>query len=93
MTALRDHTHSPRLLLARLTQLPDTSALAASIRGEPRGWGADRHLLATVVDAVQINTWVLSSANSKRKPKKPTLVTRPGKKKRRVIRVSELTGR
>lgn len=93
VAAIRDHTHSPRMLLVRLLELPDTSALAASIRGEPRGWGTDRHLFATLVDAIQANTWVLTAANSKKKPRRPKPVPRPGRSKRRVIRVKELKGR
>lgn len=91
---LAGHTHSPRTLLSYIVWLPDNSALAASMRGEKsRGWGTERHLLATLVDAVQANTWVTAATASKRKPRKPTRVPRPksdNKAKARVVRVADL---
>ena len=94
MTALAEHTHSPRTLLCHLMWLRDDSALAASMRGdEPRGWGADRHLLATVVDALQANTYVTAAVASKKKPRKPKFIERPSgqrKAKPRVVRVADI---
>lgn len=93
VSVLRDYSHSPRTLIAYLSALPDNSALAASIRQEPRGWGTDRHLFATVVDAVQANTWVTAAASGGRKPRKPKPVARPKRASRsRVLRVADLAG-
>lgn len=46
-------------------------------------WGHTEHLLATVIDAIQQNTWVLASANSAKGkgPKPPKPVKRPGERK------------
>ncbi len=41
-------------------------------------WSAEAHLLAAVVDAVQQTTWVVAAANSKRPPKRPKPLRRPG---------------
>lgn len=94
VSVLRDHSISPRMLLARLKSLPDTSALHASVRGEPRGWGGDRHLLATVIDAIQVNTWITKAASTKRKPRKPKPIKRPKQKKQQtVMTVADLVRR
>jgi hypothetical protein len=90
---VRDGSMSPRMLLARLACLPDTSALHASLRGEPRGWGMDRHLSATVVDAIQENSWLTAAVASKRKPRKPRPIPRPkstAKPQGRVVSVAAL---
>lgn len=94
---LAEHSHSPRTLLSFIAWLPDDSALAASMRGQPRGWGTDRHLLATVVDAIQANTWITAAVASKRKPKRPKRLPRPESEKKsvkaRVLRVADLVKR
>lgn len=89
---LAEHTHSPRSILARLRWLPDNSALSASFRGEPRGWGQDRHLAATLVDALQQNSWITAAVATKRKPPKPKALQRPKstKTRARVVRVADL---
>lgn len=79
------------MLLARLLSLPDTSALHASLRGEPRGWGGDRHLLATVVDAIQANSYATVSAFTGKRGRKPKRIQRPkAKSQRRTVSVAEL---
>lgn len=94
VSVLRDGSISPRMLLARLRCLPDTSALHAAIRGEPRGWGGDRHLLVTLVDAIQINTWHVAASGQRRKPRKPKPLKRPRvKKQQTVMSVAELVRR
>jgi len=47
------------------------------------GWGVDRYLLASAVDAINHNTYAFVAANSKRKPKSPEPVQRPSKTPRR----------
>lgn len=82
------------MLLARLRCLPDAAALHASFRGEPRGWGTDRHLAATLVDAIQNNTWATIAVASQRKPRKFKPIRRPKSKKQpTVVSVAQLAGR
>lgn len=45
-------------------------------------WSTEAHLLAALVDAVQVNTHVFIAANSKRKQRPPKPLPRPGKKER-----------
>ena len=93
MAALRDYTVSPRGIFARLAGLPDDSALAAALQGVPRGWGTNRHLLATVIDAIQGNTYVTARVAGVKRVRKPTPIPRPktkARQKRRVVRVSDL---
>ena len=78
------------MLLARLSSLPDTSALAASVAGIPRGWGGDRHSLVTLIDALQQNTYTTVKAAGG-KARKPKPMTRPkSHRKRTVVSVSQL---
>lgn len=51
---------APSLVLALISELPDTSRTPASFRGgkEYRGWGMDRYLLAEVLDAINLNSRV-----------------------------------
>jgi hypothetical protein len=64
------------------SQLPAESRIARALN-EHLEWSTTDHLLATVIDAIQINTWVLASAHSdpKKSPKKPEPLERPGAKK------------
>lgn len=91
---LAEHTHSPRTLLALIEWLPDNGAFGAAVRGEPRGWGTDRHVAVTTIDALQANTWVTAAVATKRRPVKPKPIPRPkGSKKKsqgRVLRVADL---
>ncbi|KGI82066.1 hypothetical protein IL38_07050 [Actinopolyspora erythraea] len=60
--------------------MPIESRTVAAMRGgdEFIGWSADRYLLASLVDAVRENTFVLASAHSdKKKPKPPEPIPRP----------------
>lgn len=70
---------SPRRALALIRRLPLESATTAALRGgdEFRGWGMDRYLLATLIDAVRENTHAFIAANSKKKPRPPKPVDRP----------------
>lgn len=70
--------------------LPEDSATVAALRGghEHRAWTSTAHLLASVVDAVQVNTWTTVAAHAKRRPKPPTPLPRPTTPtRRRVARV------
>src|SRR5690606_4615757 len=72
--------YSPKQLLALMQSLPPESRTVAAIRGGPEflGWGADRYLMAALIDAVNQNTFAFVSANSKKKkPKPPQPVPRP----------------
>lgn len=78
---LRPGGMPPRQVLALIRQLPPESRTVAALRGgdQFQGWGVDRYLLASVVDAINANTYAFISANSKRKPKSPEPVQRPTK--------------
>lgn len=78
---LRPGGMSPRQVLALIRQLPPESRTVAALRGgeQFQGWGVDRYLMASIVDAIQQNTYAFISANSKRKPKAPEPVQRPSK--------------
>ena len=78
---LRPGGMSPRQVLALIRQLPPESRTFAALRGGEQfvGWGVDRYLMASVIDAIQQNTYAFIAANSKRKPKAPEPVKRPSK--------------
>ena len=71
-------------MLALIKHLPVESLFYGQIRGgtEFHGWGPDRYLTASLIDAVQANTHAFISANSKRKVKRPDPVWRPDKAKK-----------
>lgn len=48
---------------------------------EGRGWTVNSYLLASLIDAVNSNTFAFISANAKRKPKAPKPVWTPAAKK------------
>ena len=77
--------HSPRSLIVLIRQLPPESRTVAAMRGGEQflGWGTDRYLLASAVDAINYNTYAFVAANSKRKPKAPEPVERPSKAHKR----------
>jgi len=56
--------------------------------GSPRGWSITDYLLASVVDAVHVNTWVLQQVNSKTKVKPPTPLRRPGERVKAASRLA-----
>lgn len=47
------------------------------------GWTQDRHMSATIIDILNGLTFAFVSANSKKKPKAPKPVWRPGDKERK----------
>lgn len=71
---------TPRLALVLIRQLPMESRTIAALRGgsEFLGWGADRYLMAALIDSVKENTYVTAAAASgKKKPPKPKPIERP----------------
>lgn len=76
--------YCPKQILLLIKGLPLESATASAIRGgdEFRGWGFDRYLSATLIDAVRENTYAFIVANSKKKPKEPEPMYRPKEKVR-----------
>lgn len=68
-----------------LKKLPLESRTVAAAQGgdEFLGWTMDRHLQASVLDAINTLTYVFVSANSKKKPKPPKPVSRPGDAERK----------
>ena len=89
---------SPRRVLWWVEHLPEDSATVAALRGgsdhaaEHRAWTSTAHLLASVVDAVQVNTWTTVAAHARRRPKPPTPLPRPTTPRRagRVVTVAEI---
>lgn len=55
-------------------------------------WSPEAHLLAGVVDAVNQTTWMVAAVNSKRPPKRPKPMPRPGGRQRRGLSVHDLAG-
>lgn len=68
-----------RRLLAVVTNLPRTSALARSVHGEAVEWDTTEHLLAAAVDALNAANWQRGGGKGRR----PKPVPRPGDKSRR----------
>lgn len=69
-----------------IKQLPEESRMVAAMNGgdEHRGWTVDRYLRAKLIDAINMNTYMFISANSKRKNiKPPEPVRTPGDKARK----------
>ncbi|MEO3851758.1 hypothetical protein ABGB09_29720 [Streptomyces sp. B8F3] len=77
---------APPVLLALVEELPDTSALAVSLRGgaEHRGWDLHAHLVASVIDAVGEAAWVTAQASSKKRIRRPKPFPRPATARRPV---------
>lgn len=70
--------------MAYVNGLPPDSNFYASVAGgqEHRGWNVQTHLLASVIDAINNNTYVLVRANSKKgKSAAPKPVPRPETRK------------
>ena len=67
---------APSLVVSLLSRLPEDSLTLALMRGgaEHRGWGMDRHMLASLVDAMHENTIV---SGEWKKGKTPKLVPFP----------------
>lgn len=72
-------TLAPRRVVDLVEQLPDDSALAASVRGgiQYRAWDVQTHLLAALVDGVHLAAWVTAQANSKQRIARPKPLPRP----------------
>lgn len=70
-------------ILAR--QLPLTSRTLCAIQGgrEFLGWDVNTYMLATIVDLLQVEGYMFAKVNSKKKPKVPKMVARPGDAERR----------
>jgi hypothetical protein len=66
-------------------QLPPTSRTFSALQGgsEYRGWSIDTYLMASLVDAMNMNSFLFAKANSKKRIKEPKLVPRPGDAERR----------
>lgn len=73
-------TSSPAYWLELIEEMPEGShTLAARLGGpEYRGWTFDRHLLAVLVDAVQINTVTTAKVAGAKGVKAPKPIPRPG---------------
>ena len=65
-----------------VSQLPPESRFVAKA-GDAGYWSVTDHLLANLIDAVNLNTHVVTAANSKRAPKPPKPFPRPGKTRSR----------
>jgi len=61
-------------------ELPHTSRTMAMLQGgkEYWGWTLDRHLFASLLDAIQVDTFAFVQAHTKKKVKPPKPVQRPG---------------
>jgi hypothetical protein len=66
-------------------QLPQTSRTVCAVQGgaEYLGWDINTHLLAAVVDALQVSNYMFAKVNSKKRVKAPVPVPRPGDAERR----------
>jgi hypothetical protein len=66
-------------------QLPLTSRTIAAVQGgkEYLGWDVNTHLMATLVDLLQVNNFMFAKVNSKKRVKAPTPIPRPGDAERR----------
>lgn len=66
-------------------ELPHSSRTMAMIQGgkEYWGWTLDRHLLATIVDLINVDTFAFVQAHSKKKVQTPAPTPRPGDEERK----------
>ena len=68
---------TPRRVWVLIGRLP----LGSWVKDQgPGSWTNESYLLASVVDAVNQNSWLLAAVNSKKKPKRPEAFPRPGTK-------------
>lgn len=77
---------SPKSAVAMVTHLPEDSAFVVAVRGgrEHTGWDTVAYLLAALIDSVNLTTWAVRAQNTKRPPRKPQPIERPGSNTRRV---------
>lgn len=76
--------YSPRQILVLIKGFPLESATVAAMRGgdEFLGWGLDQYQNASLIDAINWNTWaVIATGSGKKKPKHPEPTYRPTMKK------------
>ena len=82
----------PSLVLELIRGLPDDSMYYALRLGGEQflGWGTERHILASIFDAISVNTVV--SGNWKKSPPKPEPFPRPKvvQKKKKKATVADL---
>lgn len=73
---------TPRLTWRRLRvllgQLPRESGLVQRTGGDAVRWGAQEHLLASVVDELRIIDWHYVSSHSRKRVPSPPMIPRPG---------------
>lgn len=76
----------PVEILLLLRGLKIGSRFVAQAQGSPEfvGWDVLQYQIATLIDAVNYTTYVLTAANSKRKPKPPKPTYRPKKEGRKA---------
>lgn len=79
--AMLKGSHSPKQVIALISQLPLESNTISALRGGEQfvGWGIDRYHFAQLIDAVNSTTHAVVASNSKRKPKAPKPLPRPKK--------------
>jgi hypothetical protein len=91
---VEEYRLSASFVVALIQRLPDESMTVAMRTGgrdkwhEHFGWGADRHLMANVFDALQINT--RATGNWKSKPPDMPMTPRPKVARPKVTSVAEL---
>lgn len=86
---------SPELVLTAVRALPDTSltvALAAGGR-EHHGWGADRHMIANVFDAINLNTRASGNWGKGKPPRLPEYPRPKAKKPTTKVSLRDVFGR
>lgn len=76
----------PTEIMLLIRGLKMGSRFAAQMSGSQEfvGWEVIQYQIANLTDAVNYNTFVLTSANSKRKPKAPKPTYRPQKERRQA---------
>lgn len=78
-----------RRLVVLLDHLPRESATVRAVVGERARWGESEHLLADVVDLMHAQLWQFASAHSKKRPKRPKPIRRPGVEQPGVTRIGK----
>lgn len=79
---LADPGPSPRRMHHLLQALPSGAFPGVD---HPAAWSTEAHLLAAVVDEVRNLTWVEVAKASKRRPKQPKPMPRPGARRRQKV--------
>lgn len=72
-------TLAPARVLELIEQGPDDSAFRAGLRGglEHRAWPLERHMQASIIDAVNTAAWVVAQSKSRKPVPRPKAVPRP----------------